>query len=161
MLRMVWSEPASLPRPSPLVFRVGGDRLAELQSLYRLYADACFGPYQLMQGIFYGVERDGRLVAVAGTHLVAHSYGVAAVGNVFTHPDYRGRGLATTATRAVCDELLDRGIELIGLSVSRSNAAAIRVYEKIGFKRHVPFYEGTAIRLSTNTQNHQSEMESR
>jgi len=36
---------------------------------------------------------------------------------------------------------------MIGLSVSRSNAAAIRVYEKIGFKRHVPFYEGTAIRI--------------
>jgi ribosomal protein S18 acetylase RimI-like enzyme len=47
----------------------------------------------------------------------------------------------------VCEELLDRGIEMIGLSVSRSNEAAIRVYEKIGFKRGVPFYEGTAIRI--------------
>jgi predicted GNAT family acetyltransferase len=52
--------------------------------------------------------------------------------------------LATAATHAVCDELLDRGIQLIGLSVGRFNQAAQRVYEKIGFKRHIPFYEGWA-----------------
>ena len=45
----------------------------------------------------------GALVAVAGTHLVSDTYGVAAIGNVFTHPDYRGRGYATLATGAVTD----------------------------------------------------------
>jgi predicted GNAT family acetyltransferase len=92
------------------------------------------------------------LVSVAGTHIVSDNERIAALGNVLTHPDYRGQGLATMVTSAVCEELLDRGIELIGLSVSRSNEAAMRVYEKIGFKRHVPFYEGTAIRIEIKDQ---------
>ena len=145
MLRMVWSEPASLLRPSPLVFRVGGDRLAELQSLYRLYADACFGPYQLMQGIFYGVERDGRLVAVAGTHLVAYSCGVAAVGNVFTHPDYRGRGYAQACTAEVLRELHGQAKTVV-LNVGAENGAAQHVYRKLGFAPHCEFFEAIAYR---------------
>lgn len=148
MLRMVWSESAPLPRSSPLVFRVGGDRLAELQSLYRLYADACFGPYQLMQGIFYGVERDGRLVAVAGTHLVAHSYGVAAVGNVFTHPDYRGRGYARACTAEVLRELRGRA-QTVVLNVGVENAAARHVYETLGFAPACEFCEAAAYRKKT------------
>ena len=92
-----------------------------------------------------------RLVSVAGTHIVSDNERIAALGNVMTHPGYRGQGLATMATSAVCEELLERGIELIGLSVSRSNMAAIRVYEKIGFKRRVPFFEGTATRIEPNT----------
>ena len=61
------------------------------------------------------------------------------------------------ATRAVCEELLDRGMEMIGLSVSRSNEAAIRVYEKVGFKRRVPFYEGTASRIEIKDPRSDSE----
>jgi ribosomal protein S18 acetylase RimI-like enzyme len=128
--------------------RLNVSHLPQLEALYALGGGDAFRQRSLKLGVFYGVFDNDRLVSVAGTHIVSDTERVAALGNVMTHPDYRRRGLATTATRAVCEELLDRGIELIGLSVSRSNEAAIRVYEKIGFKRHVPFYEGTAIRKS-------------
>ena len=118
-----------------------------LEELYSHGGGDAFRQRSLELGVFYGVFDNKRLVSVAGTHIVSDQERIAALGNVMTHPDYRGQGLATIATDAVCKELLDRGIELIGLSVSRSNEAAIRVYEKIGFKRHVPFYEGTAIRI--------------
>jgi ribosomal protein S18 acetylase RimI-like enzyme len=120
--------------------------LPQLEALYALGGGDAFRQRSLALGVFYGILVDDHLISVAGTHIVSESERVAALGNVMTHPDYRGRGLATLATSAVCEELLKCGIELIGLSVSRSNEAAIRVYEKIGFKRHVPFYEGTAIR---------------
>jgi ribosomal protein S18 acetylase RimI-like enzyme len=120
----------------------------QLEALYALGGGDAFRQRSLELGVFYGMFDNEHLVSVAGTHIVSDAERVAALGNVMTHPDYRGRGLATTATCAVCEELLDRGIELIGLSVSRSNEAALRVYEKIGFKRRVPFYEGTAIRKS-------------
>lgn len=117
-----------------------------LEELYSHGGGDAFRQRSLALGVFYGVFEDERLVSVAGTHLVSAKERIAALGNVMTLPAYRGQGLATLAASAVCHELLERGIELIGLSVSRSNEAAIRVYEKIGFKRHVPFYEGTAVR---------------
>ena len=117
-----------------------------LEELYSYGGGDAFRRRSLELGVFYGVFEGERLVSVAGTHIVSDNERIASLGSVMTHPAYRGRGLATVATTAVCEELLDRDIKLIGLSVSRSNEAAIRVYEKIGFKRHVPFYEGTAIR---------------
>jgi RimJ/RimL family protein N-acetyltransferase len=118
-----------------------------LEELYSYGGGDAFRQRSLELGVFYGIFEDERLVSVAGTHIVSDAERIAALGNVMTHPDYRGRGLATMATSAVCEELFMRGIETIGLSVSRSNEAAIRVYEKIGFKRHVLFYEGAAIRI--------------
>jgi ribosomal protein S18 acetylase RimI-like enzyme len=118
-----------------------------LEELYSHGGGDAFRQRSLELGVFYGVFAGERLVSVAGTHIVSDAERIAALGNVMTHPDYRERGLATVAASVVCDELLDRGIELIGLSVGRSNKAAMQVYEKIGFRRHVPFFEGTAIRI--------------
>ena len=126
--------------------RLNVSHMPLLEELYSHGGGDAFRQRSLEQGVFYGLFESERLVSVAGTHIVSGSERIAALGNVMTHPNYRGQGLATIATSAVCKELLDRGIEMIGLSVSRSNEAAIRVYEKIGFKRHVPFYEGTAVR---------------
>lgn len=141
---MVESETA---RRNPVsVTRLDVSHMLKLEELYSHGGGDAFRQRSLELGVFYGVFEGERLVSVAGTHIVSDHERIAALGNVMTHPDYRGQGLATIATNAVCTELLDGGMELIGLSVSRSNEAAIRVYEKIGFKRRVPFYEGTAIR---------------
>jgi ribosomal protein S18 acetylase RimI-like enzyme len=126
--------------------KLGVSHMPLLEELYSHGGGDAFRQRSLELGVFYGVFEGERLVSVAGTHIVSDSEHIAALGNVMTHPAYHGRGLATRATSAVCKELLDRGIEMIGLSVSRTNEAAIRVYEKIGFNRYVPFYEGTAIR---------------
>jgi ribosomal protein S18 acetylase RimI-like enzyme len=126
--------------------RLDVSHLPLLEGLYSRGGGDAFRPRSLELGVFYGVFDAERLVSVAGTHIVSDNERIAALGNVMTHPDYRGHGLATLATGAVCAALLRRGIELIGLSVSRSNEAAIRVYEKAGFKRRVPFFEGTATR---------------
>ena len=126
--------------------------MPQLEELYAQGGGDAFRQRSLEWGVFYGVFDAERLVSVAGTHIVSDNERIAALGNVMTHPNYRGRGLATLATSAVCEELLDRGMEMIGLSVSRSNVTAIRVYEKIGFNRRVPFFEGTAVRKERGVQ---------
>ncbi len=117
------------------------NRLAEL---YALGGGDAFNPAQMQRGVFYGVLADGQLVAAAGTHLVGLTYSVAAVGNVFTHPDYRGRGYATVTTSAVVAELLRRGIHDVVLNVGQENESAIHIYERLGFERYCPFLEGPA-----------------
>jgi len=133
------------------LLRLDVSHLPLLEELYSYGGGDAFRRRSLELGVFYGVFDAGRLISVAGTHIVSECEHIAALGNVMTHPGYRSQGLATMATSAVCKELLERGVELIGLSVSRSNEAAIRVYENIGFKRRVPFFEGTATRVEPNT----------
>lgn len=118
----------------------------------RLYATGdgggiAFAPFQLDTGFFRGVRREGELVAVAGVHVVSRNEGVAAVGNIFTHPEYRGQGLAQSVTSAVVMALRDAGIRTIGLNVEHTNLAAIRAYERLGFRTHFHYYEGVADRL--------------
>jgi len=122
--------------------RLGADDVERLSALYSLGGGDAFSPTQVTQGVFYGVEQAGQLISVAGTHLVSDAYSVGAVGNVMTHPDHRGHGYGTLATHAVCAELIRRGIKTIVLNVRQDNAPAIRMYEKLGFVRYCPFYEG-------------------
>jgi len=118
----------------------------ELERLYAMGGGDAFTPSQVFSGSFFGMEERGRLMAAAGTHVLSEAAGTAAVGNVFTHPDRRGQRCAQIVTSAVCANLIRRGIRTIVLNVAQSNAPAIHVYEKLGFKRYLPFSEGLAQR---------------
>lgn len=144
-----WLKPR-VPAGAWKLQRLDVSHMSRLEELYAYGGGDAFRQRSLELGVFYSIFDGEQLISVAGTHVVSEPERVAALGNVMTHPAYRGRGLATVATNAVCEELFERGIEMIGLSVSRLNEAAQRVYEKIGFKRRVPFFEGTAIRIEIN-----------
>jgi ribosomal protein S18 acetylase RimI-like enzyme len=152
MWRMVLQPARFRPAQSGCV-RLSHAHLDELTQLYALGGGDAFTLLQLEHGVFYGVRMADQLVAVAGTHLVSPTYGVAAVGNVFTHPNYRGRGFGTATTSAVVDELLQSGIRDIVLNVSQDNAIAVRLYERLGFERYCPFLEGPA--FASRTTNRQ------
>lgn len=124
------------------------DHVDQLAALYAHGEGNAFDPVQIPGGAFHGVFDNGRLVAAAGTHLISPTYGVAAVGNVLTHPDCRGRGYATAATSAVVAELQRCGISDIVLNVNQENETAVRIYERLGFERYCPFFEGMADRLT-------------
>lgn len=123
---------------------------ADVQALQLLYADGegsgespdFFYPAMVTRGAFFGVYEYRDLVAAAGTHLVSRDEGAAALGNIYTRRDRRGRGLARIVTNAVIDNLRD--IDTIGLNVRADNAAAIRLYESLGFVRYCQFYEALA-----------------
>ena len=100
MWRMVLT-PARFHATSTQCRRLTAEHADALAELYTVGGGDAFGPAQVPQGEFHGIHENGRLVAAAGTHLVSPTYGVAAVGNVFTHPDHRGRGFGTATTNAV------------------------------------------------------------
>lgn len=153
MWRMVL-DAAKLPAiSSEGLVRLGPAHAGELEKLYgeaRAAGEApgFFLPCMLREGVFFGAYQDGKLVAVAGTHLVVPEEGVAAVGNVYTRPEHRGRGLATQLTGAVAGELVRRGIPLIALNVCPANLPALHVYHRLGFTRYCEFVEGLAVRRS-------------
>jgi predicted GNAT family acetyltransferase len=59
--------------------------------------------------------------------------GLTEVSAVCTHPDWRGRGLAGKLMRVVMARIVARG-ETPFLHSYASNATAITLYEKLGFR---------------------------
>jgi predicted GNAT family acetyltransferase len=94
------------------------------------------------QGIYRGVWEGEELVSVAGTHLVVPSEGVCAIGNVYTRHDRRRQGLGARVTSAVVSDALARAFPTVVLNVDQRNAAAIRVYQRLGFRLYCDFAEG-------------------
>jgi RimJ/RimL family protein N-acetyltransferase len=84
--------------------------------------------------------KDGGLISVAGVHVYSARYRVAALGNVTTQPDFRGRGLATATCARLCSALLET-CDDIGLNVNVSNVAAIACYRTLGFTPVAVFEE--------------------
>jgi ribosomal protein S18 acetylase RimI-like enzyme len=146
MWRMALPDGAFRPVDGPPCQRLTADDGAELAAFYAKAGAVAFGLSQVGRGVYYGLRIRGRLVAVAGTHLASCTYGVAAVGNVYTEPEHRGRGYATKVTGAVVAELLDSGIADVVLNVGRENRVAARIYERLGFQRYCAFLEGQAER---------------
>lgn len=58
----------------------------------------------------------------------------ALVEGVFTPPEHRGRGLATQGMLALCRRLLRNHASVV-LFVSAANHPALRLYERMGFRR--------------------------
>jgi RimJ/RimL family protein N-acetyltransferase len=85
-------------------------------------------------------ERAILLVAEAGGQLVGQldmelaRYGVADLG-MLVAPGWRDQGLGTALLRAGVDWARDAGAHKVALQVWPHNAAAIALYEKLGFLR--------------------------
>lgn len=111
------------------------------------FAPDAFEPYQTEEGVFYGIEdASGELAAVGGTHVVDWRGGVAAIGNMYTHPARRGLGFGSAVLRALVAELEERGASTIILNVDQRNEVARRLYERNGFSVHCPYWEGVGVR---------------
>ncbi len=128
------------------VVRLGPEDLDALTALYGEDRPDFFVPSQVSDGVYFGVQEAGRLVSVAGTHVLSRSGSVAALGNVYTAPAARGRRLAAAATSAVVQALLAQGISTIVLNIIATNHAARRVYERLGFVDYCVYHEGAARR---------------
>ena len=126
--------------------RLGPSDLDALRALYAEDPPAFFLPSQLRDGVYFGVREGTALVAVAGTHVVSREASVAALGNVHTRRDRRGRGLAMEVTGAVVRELRRRNTQTSVLNIVATNDVARRVYERVGFREYCVYDEGVATR---------------
>jgi GNAT superfamily N-acetyltransferase len=107
------------------------------QALHRMYDFAYpanwFDPRMLLTGCFFGVFKDEQIVSAAGIHVYSPNYRVTALGNICTHPEYRGQGLGLKVTARLCQNLVGK-IDTIGLNVSAENLPALSIYTRLGFE---------------------------
>jgi ribosomal protein S18 acetylase RimI-like enzyme len=110
------------------------------------FAPDGFAPYQVADGFFFGVEDGtGGLVAVGGTHIINRKEGVAALGNVYTRSDSRGKGYARAITTEIVSQLRAAGLPLLVLNVNSENTIARKLYDSMGFVEHCSFVEGIVL----------------
>jgi ribosomal protein S18 acetylase RimI-like enzyme len=147
MLRMQVSRASFQPKGNPSTVRRLIDADApDLNTLYAIEGDGLhYSGRQISQGVYFGAYVRGRLVSAAGTHIHSTSEAVGVVGNVFTHPDHRGRGLGTAVTSAVTAQLL-RTCDLVVLNVDPANRTARHIYETLGYAEAGRLVEAMATR---------------
>ncbi|MBD3333786.1 GNAT family N-acetyltransferase [candidate division GN15 bacterium] len=121
---------------------LGGEDEGRIQCLMdRGYPDGYFSPHMLATGLYVGIEDGDKLVSLAGVHTHNTEQRIAVLGNIVTHPDYRGRGFATKVTYALSRRLAEQGLRVC-LNVARDNQAARACYRSLGFVHTHDYEEG-------------------
>ncbi|MGD8814712.1 MAG: GNAT family N-acetyltransferase [Anaerolineales bacterium] len=126
------------------VVPLGISDLQELMDLFDEHPDRpdSFDEGQLANGFFFGIREQDQLCAIAGTHVVSPQAGVAALGNIFTHPTWRSRGYSKRVTSALVSALLKQDLPTIVLNVAQDNHVAIGIYRHLGFWPICGYHEG-------------------
>ena len=128
--QMVWNTQA----PPPVDHRFEELNVAQVNEMLALVELTKPGPFSKRTpelGSYLGIREAGKLVAMAGERL--KPYGHTEISAVCTHPDYRGRGYASSLVSVLIQRITRRN-EIPFLHVRMENAGAIRVYEKLGLK---------------------------
>lgn len=97
------------------------------------YPDNWFDKRMLETQKYFGYFAESHLVGIAGIHVYSDEYKVAALGNIATHPEFRGRQIGYKLTSHLCADL-KKSVDYIGLNVKSDNIAAISCYRKVGFE---------------------------
>jgi len=146
LLRMVVDADSFIPAAGTAQRLNAGD-IDDLNRLYQLGFRAGFAQAILDDAVYYGIRIRGRLVSAAGTHVINRREGIAVVGNVMTHADYRGHGFAQMVTGAVTATLLEQMPD-VALNVHADNAPAVTAYARLGYREYCRLTERLGRRRS-------------
>ncbi|UII80588.1 GNAT family N-acetyltransferase [Flagellimonas sp. CMM7] len=87
-------------------------------------------------------ETEGKVIASGyaipkkARHCLDHEY-YAYLGFMFTHEDYRGKGINAKIVEELKRWSKSKGYQEVRLTVYEDNIPAIKAYEKVGFKKHL------------------------
>ena len=118
-------------------------QLSKINDLYRTDSWAWVSNQQVLEGPYYGIWDNDRLVSIAGTQSMSTQYGVAMVANVLTHQRYRNQGYASECVSALTERLLQEA-RLVVLNVDPRNKTALHVYQRLGYQDAGPLAEAWA-----------------
>ncbi|MDE1993284.1 MAG: GNAT family N-acetyltransferase [Rhizobiaceae bacterium] len=122
-----------LPHPTATVeiVTLGANDVSEMMQLTELTKPGPFGPRTYTLGRYIGIRIDGQLAAMAGERMRFDDR--VEVSAVCVHPDFRRRGYAELLITTLMDDL-ERNNKVPVLHVFASNAGAISLYERLGFR---------------------------
>jgi GNAT superfamily N-acetyltransferase len=112
-------------------------RIEKIQSFYPWVKVLSLfpNPYQHVFTV-HVLEWEGRIAAMAQVSPRNQEQTRWHIDNIAVHPDFRGQGLAQALLNGVFDYYRARGALRFTLEVDLANQPAIRLYEKLGFRRY-------------------------
>ena len=121
------------------ILRIDKDYKDELFNLVNLVQPGYFKPKTSSLGSYYGIFKNGTLVAVTGERMKMND--LTEVSAVVTHPDHTGKGYAKKLVAFTTSKIFDES-RIPYLHVSETNTGAISLYNKLGFKlrRKISFW---------------------
>jgi ribosomal protein S18 acetylase RimI-like enzyme len=113
---------------------LGAPDVPEMLALTKLTKPGPFATRTREMGDYFGVRKDGVLVAMAGERL--RMPGFTEISAVCTHPEHLGQGYARKLLTLLLSRIQGRG-EQAFLHVRQENARAVELYERMGFSTRV------------------------
>jgi len=132
LVQMIRRGESPLPMSGDAVTVLSPDDVDDMLALVELTHPGPFRRRTVELGRYFGIRRDGRLLAMAGERMWIGDH--REVSAVCTHPDAQGQGLARTLMAHVINGMLAAG-QTPFLHVLSTNARAITTYEGLGFAR--------------------------
>ena len=109
------------------------DRVMEIDRLS--FSDPwCYNFYKSSLKDIFLVFEKGREICGYLVACVCHDLEKAVILRVAVHPDHRGAGFGRSLLRRCLEILVEKGIGVVELDVELVSRAAIKLYEKFGFK---------------------------
>jgi predicted GNAT family acetyltransferase len=112
--------------------QLGEADVPEMLALTKLTKPGPFTTRTREMGDYFGIRKDGALVAIAGERL--RLPGFTEVSAVCTHPDHLGQGYAARLIGLLLGRIQRRG-ERAFLHVREDNTRAVGLYERLGFRK--------------------------
>ena len=111
-----------------------------LIDLVNLVQPGFFRRFTGRMGSYYGIWKENQLLAVTGERM--RMKGAVEVSAVVTHPEHTGKGYAKQLVAHTTNRILSMNCVPF-LHVSATNAGAIALYEKLGYKtrRRMSFWK--------------------
>ena len=118
----------------PVFHPLGETDVPEMLALTKLTKPGPFATRTREMGDYFGIRKDGKLVAMAGERL--RLSGFTEISAVCTHPDHLGQGHARRLIALLLGRIQGRG-EQAFLHVRQDNTRAVELYERMGFRSRV------------------------
>ncbi|MEO8821125.1 MAG: GNAT family N-acetyltransferase [Ginsengibacter sp.] len=129
IIQMIFNK-ASVPASYPDIIPLDTQHVPQMIELTKLTQPGPFLQRTIEFGNYTGILNSDRLIAMAGQRMHADKY--VEISAVCTHPDFAGKGYASSLILDQVDKIVQEG-NIPFLHVKADNKSAINLYKHLGF----------------------------